>query len=141
MPFLGMFGLEFLKNIVIFEISTLKFVISKSVTHTMKFGLGSAFSKSLGSAFSEGPGLGPGLLYKVCCKDPVSWPFFKNVSNYPTFYMGKNKKVKFWLEKQVHFNWKRYNIVLWRRVLLVSRHFELIFKSLFSVSCKIYCQK
>ena len=58
MPCLGMFGLEFLKIIVIFEISTLKFVISKSVTHTMKFGLG--------SAFSEGPGPGPGSLYKVC---------------------------------------------------------------------------
>ena len=30
----------------------------------MNFGIGSAFSKVLGSAFSEGPG--PGPLYKVC---------------------------------------------------------------------------
>ena len=32
----------------------------------MNFGIGSAFSKCPGSAFSEGPGLGLGPLYKVC---------------------------------------------------------------------------
>ena len=32
----------------------------------MNFGIGSAFSKGPGSTFSEGPDLGPGLLYKVC---------------------------------------------------------------------------
>ena len=37
--------------------STLKFVISESLTHTANFGVGSAFSKD--------PDLGPGLLYKV----------------------------------------------------------------------------
>ena len=31
----------------------------------MNFGVGSAFSRGLGSAFCEGPGLGPGPLYKV----------------------------------------------------------------------------
>ena len=30
----------------------------------MNFGIGSAFSKVLGSAFSEGPSPGPGPLYK-----------------------------------------------------------------------------
>ena len=62
MPYLGIFGLEFQKTIVIFEISTLEFVKYESLTHTMNFGIGSAFSKGPGSAFSEGPG----PLYKVC---------------------------------------------------------------------------
>ena len=59
MPSLGIFRLEFLKTVVIFEISTLKFVKNESLTHAVNFGIGSAFSKSLGSAFSEGPGPGP----------------------------------------------------------------------------------
>ena len=66
MPYLGMFGLEFLKTIVIFEISTLKFVKNESLTQTVNFSIGSAFSKGQGSTFSEGPGSGPGPLYKVC---------------------------------------------------------------------------
>ena len=64
MPYLGICGLEFQKTIVIFEISTLKFAENESLTHTVNFGIGSAFSKGPGSAFSEG--LGPGPLYKVC---------------------------------------------------------------------------
>ena len=48
MPYLGIFGLEFWKTIGIFEISTLRFVKSESLTHTVNFGIG--------SAFSEGPG-------------------------------------------------------------------------------------
>ena len=39
-----------------FEISTLKFVKNESLTHTV----------NPESAFSEGPGPGPGQLYKVC---------------------------------------------------------------------------
>ena len=66
MPYVGIFGLENLRTIVIFEISNLKFVKHESFTHTMDFGIGNAFSKGLGSAFSEGPGPGPGLLCKVC---------------------------------------------------------------------------
>ena len=66
MPYLGIFGLEFWKAIVIFEISTLKFVKYESLTHIVNFGIGSAFSKGPGSAFSEGPGPGPDPLYKVC---------------------------------------------------------------------------
>ena len=46
--------------------STFKFVISESLTDTVNFGIGSAFSKGQGSAFSEGPCPGPGPLYKVC---------------------------------------------------------------------------
>ena len=65
MSYLGIFGIEFYKTIVIFEISTLKFVISVSLTHTVNYGIGSAFSKGPGSAFSESPGSGPGPLYKV----------------------------------------------------------------------------
>ena len=61
---LGIFGLEFQKSIVIFEISALEFVKNESLTYTVNFGIGSAFSKGSRSAFSEGPG--PGPLYKVC---------------------------------------------------------------------------
>ena len=60
MPYLGIFGLEFENNIVIFEISTLKFDISESLSHTVNFGIGSAFSEGLG------PSLDP--LYTVCRK-------------------------------------------------------------------------
>ena len=66
MPYMGIFGLEFFKTIVIFEIIILEFVIYESLTHTMNFGMGFAFSKGPRSAFSEGPGSGPGPLYKVC---------------------------------------------------------------------------
>ena len=71
--YFGKFGPEFKKTMVIFGISTLKFVKYGFLTHTGKFGIGSAFSKGPGSTFSKspGPGLGPlykgfGLLYKVC---------------------------------------------------------------------------
>ena len=39
---------------------------NEHLIHTINFGIGSTFSKVPGSAFSEGPGLGPGPLYKVC---------------------------------------------------------------------------
>ena len=68
MSYVGIFGLEFQKRIVIFESSTLEFVKNESLTFTMNFGIGSAFSKGLESAFSEGLGPGPGPLYKVCHK-------------------------------------------------------------------------
>ena len=38
----------------------------ESLSHTMNFGIGSAFSKGPRSTFSEGPGLDPGSLYKMC---------------------------------------------------------------------------
>ena len=62
MPNLGIFELEFKKTIVIFEISALKFVKNESLTHIVNFGIGSTFSKCLGSIFFEGPSLGPGPL-------------------------------------------------------------------------------
>ena len=37
------------------------------LTDTVNFDIESGFSKGPGSSFSEGSGLGPGLLYKVCC--------------------------------------------------------------------------
>ena len=68
MPFFWYFWAWILKNYIIFEISTLKFVKNESLTHTVNFGIGSAFSKGSGSAFFEGPGPSPGQgpLYKVC---------------------------------------------------------------------------
>ena len=36
----------------------------------MNFDIGSAFSKGLRSAFSEGPGRSPGPLYEVCRSNP-----------------------------------------------------------------------
>ena len=63
MPYLCIFGLSFKKIIVIFELSTHKFVISESLTDTVNFGIGSIISKGPGSALYEGPG--PAPLYKV----------------------------------------------------------------------------
>ena len=61
----GYFWARILKNYCeIFEISTLKFVISESLTHTVNFGIGSAFSKGPWSASFEGSG--PVPPYKVC---------------------------------------------------------------------------
>ena len=54
MSYLGTFGLEFEKAII----STLDFFKNESLTHTVNF--------CIGSAFSKGPGLGPRPLYKVC---------------------------------------------------------------------------
>ena len=51
-----------------FEISTLEFVTNAFLTHSVNFVIGFVFSKRLGSAFSEGPGPGVGLLYTVCRK-------------------------------------------------------------------------
>ena len=51
MPYLGIFGLEFSKTIVIFEISTPKFVKHESLTHRVNFGLGYVFSKGFGVRF------------------------------------------------------------------------------------------
>ena len=45
-------ALTFLRTIVLLEISNLDFVKHESLTDTMNFVLGSAFSKGLGSAFS-----------------------------------------------------------------------------------------
>ena len=44
--------------------STLEFVKNECLTHTMIFGIGSAFSKGPGTAFLEGPGPGPLLTTK-----------------------------------------------------------------------------
>ena len=44
-----------------FAISTFKFVKHESLTQTVNFGLGSAFSEGPGSALSEGLGPSPGL--------------------------------------------------------------------------------
>ena len=60
---LSIFGLEFLKAIVLFENSNLEFVKHESLTHTMNFDIRSAFSKGLGSTFSKGPAPGSGTKY------------------------------------------------------------------------------
>ena len=59
----GFFGQNFKKTIVIFQISTLKFVKNECLTHTVNVGIGSAFSKCPRSVFSEG--LGPGPLNEI----------------------------------------------------------------------------
>ena len=65
MSYLGTFGLEFEKAVVISEISTLEFRKNEFLTHAVNFGIGSTFSKGPGSSFSEAPGSGTGPLYKV----------------------------------------------------------------------------
>ena len=62
----GFFGLEFQKAIVKFEVSTLEFFQNEFFIHRLNFGIGSIFSKGLGSTFSQDPGPGPDLLYKLC---------------------------------------------------------------------------
>ena len=42
------------------------FVKNEFLTDTVNYSMGSAFSKDPVSAFSEGLGLGPSLLFKVC---------------------------------------------------------------------------
>ena len=59
-------GKNFKKTIVIFEISTLKFVKNESLTHTVNFSIGLAFSKDSGSTFSDSLRRVPGLPYRVC---------------------------------------------------------------------------
>ena len=66
MPYLGNFGLELQKTIVIFDISTLEFVKNEHLTHAANFGIRSALFNDLMSAFLESLGLGPCPLYKVC---------------------------------------------------------------------------
>ena len=56
------FGLGFEIIIVIFEVSTLKFIKNELLTIIINFGIVSAFPKDPGSTFSEGLG----FLYKVC---------------------------------------------------------------------------
>ena len=65
MPYLGIFGLELKKTIVLFEINTLEFVENESLSHTVNFGIKPAFSKGSGSVFSEDARAGPGPLYKL----------------------------------------------------------------------------
>ena len=52
MLYLGIFGRKFEKHIVISEISTLEFVKYEFLTHTVYFGIESAFTKGPGSTFS-----------------------------------------------------------------------------------------
>ena len=68
MIYLGIFGLEFEKTIVRFEINSLKFLKNVFLTHTVNFGIWSAFSK--GPALYQGPRPSPGLLYKVWRQSP-----------------------------------------------------------------------
>ena len=63
MSYLGIDELKFDKTIVIFEISSLKFVKNQFLANKVTFGIGSVFSKGPVSAFSEGSG--PGPFYKV----------------------------------------------------------------------------
>ena len=63
-----MFGLGVFQNdIVIYEISALEFLKNEFLPHSVDFGVGFTFSKSLAPTFSEGWYLGPGSgpFYKV----------------------------------------------------------------------------
>ena len=58
MRYFGVFGLEFSKTIVIFEISTLIFVKNEFLTDTVNFDIRSAFCIGSLSAFYLDPGSG-----------------------------------------------------------------------------------
>ena len=51
MSYLGIFGLQFQKTMVIFEISTLGFVKNEFLTHRLSFCIGSVYSKNAVSVF------------------------------------------------------------------------------------------
>ena len=51
LSYLRIFVLEYEKTIVIFEISTLEFLKNEPLSHTVNFGIGSAFSRGPGSDF------------------------------------------------------------------------------------------
>ena len=57
MPYLGIFGVDFLKANVIFDVSTLEFVKNKFLTHAVNFGIRTAF---------EVPSPVLDLLYEIC---------------------------------------------------------------------------
>ena len=62
MHYLDIFGLEFLKTMIIFEINTLKNEFS---TYAVNFGIGFTFYKCPGYTFSECLGPVSGLFRKV----------------------------------------------------------------------------
>ena len=68
MPCLGIFGLEFSKTVVTFEIHPFKFV-KNEIFNSVNFGMESGLSKGLGSSFSEGQIPCLDLLYKLCPKN------------------------------------------------------------------------
>ena len=55
MSYLGFFGLEFQKAIIIFEVSTLNFFQNEFFIQRLNFGIGSVFSKGLGLLFLKVP--------------------------------------------------------------------------------------
>ena len=65
-PYLSIFGLEFWKATVIFEINDLKFVKTEFLTQIVNFYIWSTLSKDPGSAFSEDSDPDQGQIYKVC---------------------------------------------------------------------------
>ena len=83
-PYLGSFGLEFEKAIVVSEISTFKFLKNEPLTHTVNFGIGSAFSK----------GPGPGPLYKLCPLTGAQLGWRGVV--YPALSENRKKGLDFW---------------------------------------------
>ena len=58
-------------------------MISESLTHTVSFGIESDFPTALGFTLSEGSGLGPGPLYKVC-----PFTFARVIGNVEAFIWG-----------------------------------------------------
>ena len=64
--FLGYFWARIVKNYCHILNQHLKLIKNESLSHTVNFDIGSAFSKGSGSTFSEGPDPSPRPLYKVC---------------------------------------------------------------------------
>ena len=80
MPYLGIFGLEFLKTLLILKPVPSNLSKKESINHTVTFGIGSAFCK--------GPGPGPGPPYKIC-------PLIMRVNFSPSLNFCKTEKTKF----------------------------------------------
>ena len=93
MTYLGILGVEFWKTTVIFEISTLKFVENESLTPTVDFGIGSAFSKGPRSIFSEGPGPSRGLcmLLYTAALHTGNWFKWKQHTDFALWHLSSFK--------------------------------------------------
>ena len=65
-PDLGIFRLEFEKDVLVFEISTLDFVENEFLDTTVYFSIGSNFWEMSRISFFGGSGPGQSPLYKVC---------------------------------------------------------------------------
>ena len=78
-PYLGPFGLEFEKGLVISETSTLKFLKNESLM-SLKYESSQNENFGMGSGFSEDLGPYPGPLYEICPQEQKIYRGYKAIN-------------------------------------------------------------